>query len=361
MNYRRYVYCFYTLILIFVLSHFLIWKCFTEKLFTAKHGDGGDLARLGYLPNYKLTRKSHIDLPRRHISLKEYTGQHIDILTVGDSFSNGGGSGKNGYYQDYIASINNMMVLNIGLFKQSEGFPPFLDPIQTLLLLINSGALERISPRTVIVSVSVKQAVMLMAKSIDFGISAPVNTLWDEKKYEYYKALPTESHTRQFSFISNGNFKYLYYLWCYKLFHKTNSMVVLANLNRKFFSVEGETLLYYSGDIEKITGSRMESFEQINSNLNKLAEILAKKGISLYFMPCVDKYDLYSPYILQNHHPRNDFFESFLVLSKKYTFIDTKEILSKMLLEGIIDVFYPDDSHWSWKASQRIFETVRFR
>jgi hypothetical protein len=40
--------------------------------------------------------------------------------------------------------------------------------------------------------------------------------------------------------------------------------------------------------------------------------------------------------------------------------IDTKAILYKAIEEGELDLFHQDDTHWTWKASQRIFSSVRF-
>jgi len=39
-----------------------------------------------------------------------------------------------------------------------------------------------------------------------------------------------------------------------------------------------------------------------------------------------------------------------------YKFIDTKKILTRMIDNNITDVYYSDDTHWSWKASQEIFK-----
>lgn len=132
-------------------------------------------------------------------------------------------------------------------------------------------------------------------------------------------------------------------------------------MDRKLFSVEGDNLLYAKHDVVIISSGDRKALEQINVNLNQTAEILSKRGISLYFMPCVDKYDLYRPFIVNNNQPKNNFFETFRQLPKQYTFVDTKQILSAQLGKGVQDVFYPDDTHWSWKASQRIFENVKFR
>jgi hypothetical protein len=71
-------------------------------------------------------------------------------------------------------------------------------------------------------------------------------------------------------------------------------------------------------------------------------------------MPAVDKYNLYRPYITSNKYKESIFFEELSMLDKKYTFINTKEILSDLLGKGIKDIFYADDTHWSYKASEAI-------
>ena len=80
---------------LFVGINFVIWKTVTEDLITDRHFDGGDLSRLGYIHGSKMNRHNTTDLPRRHMELKDYDGRHIDMLTIGDSFSSGGGGGEN--------------------------------------------------------------------------------------------------------------------------------------------------------------------------------------------------------------------------------------------------------------------------
>jgi len=77
-------------------------------------------------------------------------------------------------------------------------------------------------------------------------------------------------------------------------------------------------------------------------------------------MPSVDKYNLYSRFIVDNPYPDSRFFEELRKLPKRYVFIDTKKLLLGELERGEKDLFYPDDTHWSWKAPKRIFSEIRF-
>jgi hypothetical protein len=80
-------------------------------------------------------------------------------------------------------------------------------------------------------------------------------------------------------------------------------------------------------------------------------------------MPAVDKYELYRDLVVEADSaraPRSVFFQELRKLPKIYRFIDTKALLEEELKHGELDIYYADDSHWSWKAPQKIFETERF-
>ena len=83
----------------------------------------------------------------------------------------------------------------------------------------------------------------------------------------------------------------------------------------------------------------------INLN-NNLATILKRRNINLYFMLAFDKYNLYSKYIVNNKYGVS-------------TFIDTKAILEKEIDRGLKDIFYADDTHWSYKASESIVNHLK--
>lgn len=78
-------------------------------------------------------------------------------------------------------------------------------------------------------------------------------------------------------------------------------------------------------------------------------------------MPAVDKYNLYSKFIINNPYQNSVFFEKLRVLDKKYILIDTKAILLKELKKGTKDLYYPDDTHWSFKAPEIIFRKFKFK
>lgn len=170
---KRFVVYLLSFIFIFVLLNVTIWKLFTEDLLTTRYA-GGDLARMGYLRSMKEFVHKVDDLPIKHMEMKNYSGQHVDVLTIGDSFSNGGGDGKNSYYQDYLASVNNFNVLNVYPFSSEDlvmGFAPFT----TLSVLYNSGYLDLIKPEYVLIQSIERYCIPRFATPLRFNHSVKID------------------------------------------------------------------------------------------------------------------------------------------------------------------------------------------
>jgi len=356
MTHKKYAVVFVLVLLAFIAFNFAIWKCCTEVLLTKKY-DGGDIARMGYVLGSKQYRKVVNDLPRRHITLKEYDGRPVDLLTIGDSFSMGGGEGRNSYYQDVIATTGNCTVLNVYPYPTDDRIAGF-SPVSTLAVLLNSGYLDLLRPRSILIESVVRYSVPRFAKPLDLSRR---DTLENIRRY-YAATTYSLDYLPKVGFINNGNFKYLY---TNILYHFSDTafrgVVYRRELDRSFFTARDDrTLLFHNEDLTMIPVINKVTVGAVNDSFNQLADILAKKGIRLYFMPIVDKYDLYSEFIVNNPYPKNLFFDELRKLPRRYTLIDTKGILLPMLRAGDKDVFFSDDSHWTWKASRRVFETVRF-
>ena len=111
-------------------------------------------------------------------------------------------------------------------------------------------------------------------------------------------------------FINQGNFKFLYYNFMYLFSDNAfRGLVYKERLTKPLFSVnEGRTLIFHGDDLHNLPLVTPETVGMLNNNLNRLSDILAGKGIRLIFMPVVDKYTLYSDFIVGNSLPQEHFF-----------------------------------------------------
>ena len=356
MNSKKFVKYFMLLVVVFLGFHIFIWETCT-KYVLADVMKVGDLARLSY--SNDLVDNSHkdytIDLPKRHIesSLYDYN-ESVDLITVGDSFSNGRAKAKNRYYQDYIATYSNINVLNI-----ETTFNRRNTPLETVVYMLNSGLLDEIKPKSILIQSVERFTIGRLGKA---SLNIELNATKEQLK-EFFKEHPYTLYIPENNIINTGNYRALLYKVLYKFRNDAYfSRIIKEDLTKKMFSVgDGKEILIIKESILNIKITNKKSIETLNDNLNTLAQLLEKKGIKLYYMPAADKFNIYRKYISNENLPKSSFFELLREQEKDYIFIDTKKILSKKIDKGDIDVYYVDDSHWTYKASKEIFSKVLFK
>lgn len=349
-KHRTWAFAFLAVLAVFLAANFVIWKSFTADMLNAGEYVTPDLVRLAYVSGSTLRRKAGCTLPKRHIESAEFSGQRVDVLTIGDSFSNKGEVGPNQLYQDWLATEHNLTVMNV---RPLNG----LDEFETLIVLLNSGYLDLVRPHAVILETAERYCIGRYTGGVDFGLTKPRGEI--EEQY----GRPEGKHSLPvMSFVNMSNVKFLANSILYKFSANAFfSQVYIKDLSAPFFSVpRARRLLFFREELSSIPFATARSVGVLNENLNVLAQRMKKKGITLYFMPAANKYTIYSDYIVDNPYPRSVFFELLRGLPKHYVFVDTKAILLEEVKKGEQDVYYPDDTHWSWKASKKIAESMKF-
>jgi len=328
---------------LFLLFHLLVWEFITRDIFEVEDGYNiGDLARLSYLGEFKVKKKQMETLAKKH---GEYPNvDQATIVTIGDSFSNGDAGGLNPYYQDFLATRTGLSVVNV---KSKTGFIP------TVLALLESGELKRLQTKVVIIESVERNALKHLSSEIPWETGFGLNDL-PSANDPIRPAIPKVSVINKLNF--NAVLYRLYYHFSDNAFF---SKVYKKGLKQKMFSCsEGKTLLFFAGDLRGIAKYSIEKLRKMNNNLNRLSDLLAKADIKLVFMPAVDKYDLYLPWIVGEPPAQSPFFSDLRSLKKSYQFVDTKKILRKKLQNGEQDVFYCDDTHWSPVASEAVSRRI---
>lgn len=371
-KFKKLIYIWLILGLIIMLFHPPLYYMFILKVFPKDGSIVGDLARMTYSVDMVDKRYTKIDLDKRHMNMQtDYNGKEIDLVTIGDSFSEGAGGGKNPYYQDYIANNFDLNVLNIKMSKDSKSY------IETIYGLLNSGKLEEKKIKYILIeSVQRRSLERFSVNNINKAIIVDEFNIFKEPKiveknnlddlsfFEILLSIFKKSDKDDIGIINNLNQNALIYNLRFKLkgYGKMSSHVYRENLNKELFSVlSSKDLLFYYEDLKYLDLETKENVELLNENFNVLARDLSQKGIKLIFMPAVDKYNLYRPYIISNIYKESIFFEYLETLPKEYIFINTKKILSKELENGEKDIFFADDTHWNYKASEKIVSDDEFK
>ncbi|QFR48652.1 hypothetical protein FJR48_02500 [Sulfurimonas lithotrophica] len=350
---KKFVYIFSLTLVFFLMFSFFTYHKYVKYVNPTDYVIG-DLVRMSYHKGLALPRYNEFNLSKRHIHYNDYKKQNVDMITIGDSFSNGGGGGLNRYYQDYIATYNELDVLNIPQLSGTNSY------LETVVLLCNSGWLERKKIKYVLIGSVQRFVIDRFAKDINYDLNTDANI--DQEIISSYDSYnPKDEDKQQITFINNLNLNALTYNlnFLVKGYGK-NKKYYIEKLNNDFFTSEIKNeLLFFYDDIRVLKDETLKNIKKVNDNFNNLAKLLSNKGIKLYFMPSVDKYNLYSRYITSNKYTQSVLFEELRKLPKEYILIDTKNILSKEIESGAKDIFYPDETHWSYKASKAIFKSVK--
>lgn len=338
---------------IFLLYHAVVWNLFNAKLLDVQEPNYiGDLSRTGYQLKSIHYRATNTSLSKTHINFSQWKGEEIDILTIGDSFSNGAGKGENSYYQDFIASDYNLTVMNINPSLFGENY------LEAIASLLSSGLLEEINPKAVIVESVGRYSLGRFAKSINWDQNWTRDEIFNDLKKSRWGGNKPKT-----SFITTANYHFLLYNFYYHFSVNAfdYSDVYKFTLSKPMFTVQTpSTLLLCEHDITFLNGITSRDISIMNDNFNHLADLLAQKNIRLFTMIAVDKYDLYYDYIVDNPYGKNTLFEQIRPMQRRYAFIDTKAILSPYIAKGTKDIYYADDTHWSNLASKEIVRQTNF-
>ena len=345
MNYKKFTLIAIISSLVYILFHVTTYNLLTKQIFGLKDKESvGDLARLSYRPEFINKRTLEYTLPKSHLYKQTFKDQTLDLVTIGDSFSYGGGFGKNPFYQDYLASNYNINVLNLGTKNISEY-------IEAAISLHNTGWLKKHKVKYLLLETVTRLSVNRLARKID----------WQRKDKIIFRQKMKNIYQQDIATISTANYKMSYNYIKHHLFHTIyNNGIYKFQLSKSLFTLPKDKILIWYSDISNLNLYNKQSIQIINKNLNKLAKLLQKDNVKLIFMPVVDKYDLYRPYISNNSYPKNIFFPLIRKVKKAYIFIDTKKNLRPYVDQGIKDIWYCDDTHWSYKASTIIAKSEVF-
>ncbi|MEM0355054.1 MAG: hypothetical protein QXW79_05735, partial [Thermoplasmata archaeon] len=177
--YKKFTIIFLSVILLYAGFNFIIWKLWTEDILTDKKYYNGGLDRLGYIINSKHYRNNYDTLPKKHIENTEYDGRPIDMITIGDSFSQGSGGGKDRFYQDWIASLNNMSVLNVQRYYEKS-------PLETAIILYNSGYLDKIKPKYLFIETVERFCAFWYGRPLNFNETVSLPVIEEYYRYKTY-------------------------------------------------------------------------------------------------------------------------------------------------------------------------------
>lgn len=337
-------------IFVYFFLHLVIWEKRTSYFFDKEKSKKiGDLARLSYKLNLSKNRynEEHKKIPKFH---KVFNGQkNLDILTIGDSFSSGGGPDFD-YYQDFIADRYKLNIANLKIVN---------DLSSTFEVAIQKEFLKKYNPRVIIIQTVQREFLNRFEKKYkEFEYS---EKYIDDFLFRHKAKNINDQEKPGFDFITNLNFKpFLFdilYLFSENAFF---SKVYIVDIKKNLFDhIYGNKLLFYYKDLEGHEDKSCKRVKSVVENLNKYAENLKKFDTKLMLLIAPDKFHIYKQY-LHKQKNENKLFDCIRSSKIKFEFINSDILLKNAVKNGVKEVYQFDDTHWTSKAIKILFDKSLF-
>lgn len=325
-----------------------LWLLFVGlAVYLSITGDkSGDLMRLGLIdspPEYtdSILACENI-LPEVYYSgiSKDSTlrADTIDVLVIGDSFTHGGGVGKQGTYVNYLAHDSGRQV---AVFSPRD--PRLSSPMQVAYDVLKSGLVDSSHVRNLVV-----QEVERYIVSRHYGFSTDHEVDFSEPDAVVVAAEEPAAKQETSPLLRVKD--YLFYR-----FFGANPIYKVKLSQPVFGGTEPDVLYFYNDDVKMGIGLNDEERNRLVSCYRQLIEMAREKGVNLVLLVACDKYDLYQDWIVDNPYPPKTLNEDIAQWMAPDTanFIFAKQVLHPLIEQGVKDVYLFNDTHWS-PASSRV-------
>ncbi len=305
--------------------------------------NSGDLMRLGLIdsgPEYSDSICTRL-LPEVY-----YTGldddsvlrqDNCDVLVIGDSFSHGGGVGKQGDYVNYLAHESGRKVV---VFTPQD--PTLSSPMQIAFDLLNLNRIDSTNVKNLVV-----QEVERYLVDRHCGFVTNHKSIPRVDKPEQEAAPEPEQSPSPLLRVKDFLFYHLF----------GANPILKANLSRPVFGgVQPDVLYFYNEDVKMGFDVTPKSRQLIVNCYRQVIDAARQRGVNLILLVAGDKYDMYQNYIVDNPYPAKTLNEDIQqwMAPEMDRFVFSKQVLSPYIEQGVKDVYLFNDTHWSPASSHLI-------
>lgn len=294
---------------------------------------GGDLNRIGKISVSEEYRRDFINIePVLFDTYFNDSMRDYDFITIGDSFSR---QGNNGY--------QNFLVKNYGyqVFDLSTNYE-IGNPLEFALILSNSDFFDEFNTRYLVVEI-VERSISGRV-DIDFHrAEESIGPVFNER--ETLSFTPLERFVRYIKDSIQFLVFNIFYIFDDNAFI---SQVYKVNTTQSLFEIDKNILLLYYEDylLRKNYSFLLEDLNKLDRILKTLQNNLNEFEIELIFIIAPDKLSIYREFVSFDYSAAT-YNYSLLQLDNDYVYVDLHTELIKRVKDGVKDVYYYDDTHWS--------------
>ena len=303
----------------------------------------GDIGNLGMIP-FALFYDRPVDPEKPDTlflqidSLEQLHTIRADVLVCGDSFTSGRGQGTMGYH-NYLARQGFRVVS-----CSSKGMP-FRNPFKTAARMMELGYIDSLNTGVLLIE-SVERSLIDRLAYYDISVAEIDEGQWYEPRIE-----SLEDADSSWSLLQARNYASI------KL--GVEHPIRCVRLDAPFFSGSRPTDLFFYQDDLLLMSVDEKIGQQSMQGLSKLLTVARQKGVRLLLLVCPDKYDIYQHHIVDNPYPLKTVNEDFRRLAvDSLSIFFAKDVLLPHVDAGEIDLYYHDDTHWSYKSARYVADSL---
>lgn len=296
------------------IYHYYISPCFT-----------GDMGRMGQImfdkDYYKRIQQTYSSQKSYVIPIQQTDSILYDtnkfkprIFTIGDSFS----QQKEYGYAQFLGEQLSMDVYN---FTRT---PIDISAEQHLIKLLNRNEIPK---QSIVIVESVERIMVGRLCGLDFQDTTRMTFKVKEKEKPH---------------VLNNSVQFIY---------RKQQPIHRYSLVADLFSHKNKTRQLYiydspwanDGDF-RFVERQNEDYDTAYANLYALHAYAEAHGIHMLYMIATDKYEVYEPFIISGYRPHNPTLDK---LPQEPWIINTKPLMQSLVANGVKDVYYINDTHWS--------------
>lgn len=294
------------------------------------NGELGRLGKMQFAPekmNVDVQHKFYTDID----NLQQLADTAVDVLTLGDSFSQQG----LGSYENFIA-MQGYSVVNLHAVQNM---------FQTAYDMMKLGIVDSTHVKTIVV------------ECVERYLANRVTTLRTDNKTVSFSPIGRRNGTgdetagikpsNEWSLLEARNYLMLRFGFPEPVKHCTLTQPMFAG-NR------GKELYFYYEDLNSFTMSQ-EQKQLAAHNITSINHMADSLGINIVYLICPDKYDIYQDLIVDNPYPRKTVNEDFAACHPaRERLLLGKDVLMPFVKKGVKEIFHLSSTHWSYASAQAV-------
>ena len=283
-------------------------------------GDLGKIGQIVFSKEYHAQTKFEEDIDKQLYWCANSELKDFGVVFMGDSFT----KGCFPYYVESNQSVAKYFASNVE------------SPEQTFVSLCKSN----VTMPHVVVLESVERAFVWRLSRLDFGDLPAIQPIGAA----YFP--PIKKQTDFSTFYRNQLIN-------------SHSVRCIQLRDSLFSCPQKEKELYFY--VEDLQFPSDESVEIAVAKLDSLFQLANEKGVRLIYVVAADKYDVYQGFADDNPYQEKTVMEHFAKFESNPCFVNTKPLLTGKAMEGVKDLYYADDTHWSPVGAKIVADEIECR